>query len=171
LHEKGSTVFAKGVRTFEKLCVSPDQTVVYASEKQGSKIFSAQLIKRDVRKGGGDPFAPNTEMIKATVVHAMEPFGDLVNVPGAQLVVGGMCVDSNGWLYVATPLGIQVLDQAGRVNFIIPTPKSASDVCFGGKDLSELFIACGDTVYKRVTKVKGVVSGQMAPIKPAPPKL
>jgi hypothetical protein len=171
LHEKGSAVFAKGVRTFEKLCVSPDQTVVYASEKQGSKIFSAQLIKRDVPKGGGDPFAPNTEMIKATVVHAMEPFGDLVNVPGAQLVVGGMCVDSNGWLYMATSLGIQVLDQAGRVNFIIPTPRPASDVCFGGKDLGRFFIACGDTIYKRATKARGVVSGQMAPIKPTPPKL
>ncbi|MDZ4287204.1 MAG: hypothetical protein U0984_04560 [Prosthecobacter sp.] len=46
-----------------------------------------------------------------------------------------------------------------------------SDVCFGGKDLSELFIACGDTIYKRPTKVHGIVSGQMPPIKPAAPKL
>jgi len=83
----------------------------------------------------------------------------------------GLCVDTNGWLYVATSLGIQVCDQAGRVNFIIPTPKQPLDVCFGGKDLSELFIACGDTIYKRPTKAKGVVSGQQAPIKPPPPKL
>ncbi len=91
--------------------------------------------------------------------------------PDGDAFVGGMSVDSHGWLYVATSLGIQVLDQAGRVNFIIPTPKPAHDVCFGGKDLGELFIACGDTIYKRATKAKGVVSGQMAPIKPAPPKL
>jgi sugar lactone lactonase YvrE len=82
-----------------------------------------------------------------------------------------MCIDTNGWLYVATALGIQVCDQAGRVNFIIPTPKQPYDVCFGGKDLSELFIACGDTIYKRPTKAKGVVSGQQAPIKPPAPKL
>jgi gluconolactonase len=82
-----------------------------------------------------------------------------------------MCVDTNGWLYVATSLGIQVLDQAGRVNFIIPTPKQPHDVCFGGKDLSELFIACGDAIYKRPTKAKGYISGQMAPIKPPAPKL
>ena len=85
--------------------------------------------------------------------------------------IGGLCVDTNGWLYVATSLGIQVLDQAGRVNFIIPTPKQPHDVCFGGKDLRELFIACGDESYKRPTKAKGVVSGQQAPIKPPPPKL
>ncbi|MFZ4767353.1 MAG: alpha/beta hydrolase-fold protein, partial [Roseimicrobium sp.] len=37
--------------------------------------------------------------------------------------VGGLCVDTEGRLYVATVLGIQVCDQAGRVNFIIPTPQ------------------------------------------------
>jgi enterochelin esterase-like enzyme len=84
---------------------------------------------------------------------------------------GGLCVDTDGRLYVATSLGIQVCDQAGRVNFILPTPQPAHDVCLGGKDLSELFIACGDKIYKRSTKVKGYISGQMAPIKPAPPKL
>jgi len=83
----------------------------------------------------------------------------------------GMCVDTNGWLYVATSLGIQVLDQAGRVNFILPTPDKPLDVCFGGKDLSELFISCGVTIYKRPTKAKGIVSGQQPPIKPPAPKL
>jgi gluconolactonase len=83
----------------------------------------------------------------------------------------GLCVDTDGRLYVATALGIQVCDQAGRVNFIIPTPQQACDVCFGGKDLAELFIACGDKIFKRPTKVHGLVSGQMAPVKPAAPKL
>jgi sugar lactone lactonase YvrE len=87
-----------------------------------------------------------------------------------------MCVDTNGWLYVATSLGIQVCYQAGRVNFIIPTPHDPKDICFGGKDLSELFVACWDRrfkthIYKRPTKAQGVVSGQQPPIKPAPPKL
>jgi len=99
--------------------------------------------------------------------YQLEPSGLPANVADR----GGLCVDTNGWLYVATSLGIQVCDQAGRVNFIIPTPKQPHDVCFGGKDLSELFIACGDAIYKRPTKAKGVVSGQQAPIKPAAPKL
>jgi gluconolactonase len=42
---------------------------------------------------------------------------------------------------------------------------------FGGKVLSSLFIACGDKIYQRPTKAHGIVSGQMAPIKPAPRKL
>jgi sugar lactone lactonase YvrE len=100
-----------------------------------------------------------------------QSYGELEVAKGTKPDVGGLCVDTNGWLYVATSLGIQVLDQAGRVNFIISTPRPALDVCFGGKDLSELFIACGDTIYKRPTKAKGVVSGQQPPIKPPAPKL
>ena len=35
----------------------------------------------------------------------------------------GMRVDSDGRLYVATRLGLQIGDQAGRVNCMIPTPQ------------------------------------------------
>ena len=82
-----------------------------------------------------------------------------------------MCVDTHGWLYVATSLGVQVCDQAGRVNFIITTPAPPRDISVGGKDLSDLYIAGGDKVYKRSTKAKGVISSRQAPIKPAAPKL
>jgi sugar lactone lactonase YvrE len=110
-------------------------------------------------------------LTKNSGVNSWQPFAELQPDTDGITDARGLSFDTNGWLYVATFLGIQVCDQAGRVNFIIPTPKPASDVCFGGKDLSELFIACGDTVYKRATKAKGVVSGQMAPIKPPAPKL
>jgi hypothetical protein len=42
---------------------------------------------------------------------------------------------------------------------------------FGGKDLSELHIICNDAIYKRQTKACGLISGQMAPVKPPAPKL
>ncbi len=130
-----------------RLCLSPDQAQLYLAGKGIDLIFAVQVNGSKLQNG--------------------QPFCQLDGgVDGS-----GLCVDTEGRLYVATSLGIQVCDQAGRVNFIIPTPKPAHDVCFGGKDLSELFIACGDTIYKRPTKVHGVVSGQQAPIKPAPPKL
>lgn len=138
--------------SMERSTCSPDQTLVYAatSESQGL-VQSLQIVdSRILNKQSFYRLQADTENRWET---------------------GGMCVDTHGWLYVATSLGIQVLDQAGRVNFIIPTPNLVSDVCFGGKDFGELYIACGDTVFKRATKAKGVMSGQMAPIKPAPPKL
>ncbi|MDI1312323.1 alpha/beta hydrolase-fold protein [Prosthecobacter sp.] len=166
----GSFVHADSVRAFEKLCLSPDQTVIYASQKESGVIFSAQVIDVEA-PSGGDSFAAKPDTAGVPAIHALEPFGDLEEIRGQQLKVGGLCVDTNGWLYVATLLGIQVLDQAGRVNFIIPTPKPPQDVCFGGKDLGELFIACGDAIYKRKTTAHGIVSGQMAPMTPPKPKL
>lgn len=135
-----------------RLTWSPDQTLLYGSAIDCGEIATYSVDARSV-------------VTSAQKFYRLQTFGSPIIMPG------GMCVDTNGWLYVATSLGIQVLDQAGRVNFILPTPKPALDVCFGGKDLSELFIACGDTIYKRPTKAKGIVSGQQPPIKPPPPKL
>ena len=68
----------------------------------------------------------------------------------------GLKVDRDGRLYVATRMGIQVCDQAGRVNCIIPTPNGrVANLCFGGPDFQTLFATCGDRVYKRKVKVKG----------------
>ena len=137
------------------LCLSPDQSLLYISAPDGW-IDSVQLRSSPPLFQHAQPFFQR------------EPsWGPRQE----QSLQAAMCVDSHGWLYVASSLGIQVCDQAGRVNFIIPTPKPAKDLCFGGKDLSELYISCGDTVYKRRTKARGVVSGQQPPVKPPLPKL
>jgi len=84
----------------------------------------------------------------------------------------GMTVDEKGRLYVTTAAGLQVFDQAGRVNAIIPKPQPAwlSNVCFGGKDLDTLYVTCGDKVYSRKTKTKGVLSFR-PPVLPEKPRL
>ena len=84
----------------------------------------------------------------------------------------GMTVDALGRLYVTTEMGLQICDQAGRVNGIIlkPQNKWLSNAVFGGPDLDTLFVTCGDKVYKRKTKTTGVLSFQ-PPIKPQAPRL
>ena len=42
-------------------------------------------------------------------------------------------------------LGIQVMDQLGRVNAILPAPPAngqTSNVCFGGPDFNILYVSC-----------------------------
>jgi sugar lactone lactonase YvrE len=84
----------------------------------------------------------------------------------------GMTVDTQGRLYVATEMGVQICDQAGRVNGIIPKPQHGGmrAVAFGGANRDELYVACGDKLYHRKTRAKGVFSYEDA-IKPPPPKL
>ena len=140
-----------------QLCLSPDQTQIYVPNRAGNSMQVGVLQIQE-----GKPHLLHGEWLYQLEASPWHQGGEQLH---------GLCVDTNGWLYVATSLGIQVCDQAGRVNFILPTPKPARDVCFGGKDLSELLIACGDTIHKRPTKARGVVSGGQPPIKPAPPKL
>ncbi|MEN3943863.1 alpha/beta hydrolase-fold protein [Prosthecobacter sp. SYSU 5D2] len=147
-----------------RLALSPDQTTLYATDRLFSQVSSFTVdqsgsISHSQLYARLDTWPGNEGRVE-TKEGGLEAFKER-----------GLCVDTEGRLYVATSLGIQVCDQAGRVNFIIPTLKPPLDVCFGGKDLSELFIACGDAIYKRPMKVRGVVSGQQAPIKPAAPKL
>jgi gluconolactonase len=68
----------------------------------------------------------------------------------------GLKCDTAGRIYTTTRLGIQVLDQTGRVNAIIPLPSgSPSNLCFGGAGFNTIYVACGDKVYRRKLKVRG----------------
>jgi gluconolactonase len=83
----------------------------------------------------------------------------------------GLKCDTAGRVYVTSNLGIQVLDQTGRVNVILPVPSGqASNCCFGGADFNILYVSCGDKVYRRKLRTKGANPFQ-APIKPVNPRL
>ncbi len=84
----------------------------------------------------------------------------------------GMTVDTLGRLYVATHLGVQVLDQAGRVIGMLSKPQSKklSNLVFGGPEFNYLYATSTDKVYRRKTKAKGVLFFQ-APILPPKPHL
>lgn len=85
----------------------------------------------------------------------------------------GLKCDTAGRIFVATRLGIQVMDQLGRVEAIIPIPASkgqASNVCFGGADFNYLYVSAVDKVFRRKLNTRGANSFDK-PIKPANPKL
>ena len=69
----------------------------------------------------------------------------------------GMAVDVEGRLYVATELGIQMCDRAGRVQGILTQPHRAhlTNIVFGGKNLDIMIITNWDKVYRRKVKTKG----------------
>lgn len=92
----------------------------------------------------------------------------LENSSGAQ---GAVC-DTEGRLYVATKIGVQVLDQLGRVHLILATPSAAplTGIAFGGTIQDTLFVTAGENVYARKLKARGVSSAE-APQKPPKPNL
>ena len=85
----------------------------------------------------------------------------------------GLRCDTAGRVFVATRLGIQVMDQLGRVNAILPVPPSKglpSNVCFGGPGFNILYVTSADKVYRRKLKTRGANTFN-EPIKPGIPKL
>ena len=83
----------------------------------------------------------------------------------------GMAVDTEGYLYVATRIGIQVCDQPGRVMAIInkPQPGPISNVVFAGPDMQTLYVTAGDKVFRRHVRRKGTLP--WTPLKPPTPQL
>jgi gluconolactonase len=135
------------------ITLSPDQALLYVADSRSHWVYSYQI-------------QPDGSLAhKQRYYHLHVP--DTADDSGAD----GMKVDHEGRLYVATRMGIQVYDQAGRVNCIIPTPNGRiANRCFAGKNFDIFFATCGDKVYRRETKAKGVL-GFQAPIKPATPRL
>src|SRR5690242_5669235 len=72
---------------------------------------------------------------------------------------GGMVFDSEGFLYVAKNIGVQVCDPPGRVTAVIEAPSrdGVSNVFFGGPGLQWLYATDWDKVYRRPVKRRGVV--------------
>ena len=143
----GGLLFASGV------ALSPDQTLLYVADWRSHWIYSFQV------EGDGSL--------------AFKQKYYWLHVPDSEDDSGaaGMCVDREGRLYVATRLGIQVCDQAGRVNCILPTPNGkVTSVCLGGEHFDTLYAACGDKVYKRKLNAIGA-NAWGEPLKPPAPHL
>ncbi len=69
----------------------------------------------------------------------------------------GIRCDTAGRVYVTSKIGIQIMDQAGRVNAIIPVPAGQpSNLCFAGPNFDILYMTAGDKVYRRKLRTKGI---------------
>ncbi|MBM3458702.1 MAG: gluconolactonase, partial [Armatimonadetes bacterium] len=146
-------VVDSGLRFSNGIALSPDQTLLYVADSRAHWVYSYQI-------------QPD-----GTLAHKQKYYWLHVPDTGEESGADGMRVDRDGRLYVTTRMGIQVCDQAGRVNCILPTPNGrVANLCFGGPNLDVLYATCGDRVYSRKLKVQGV-HPWAAPLKPAAPRL
>jgi gluconolactonase len=144
-----------GMVDVKGLTLTPDQSLLIVSQSAPGKVAYSYRV------------GPN-----GTLADKQEYF-DLY-CPYGQTASGawGMATDTQGWLYVASNGGIQILDQAGRVNGILANPhrQPTTLLTFGGENLDTLYVVVGADIYRRQLKVKGVSPAQ-DPIKPPAPHL
>lgn len=96
-------------------------------------VWSFQ-IQRDGSLANGQPF------------YRLETADD-----AADIDAGGMDFDSDGRLYVATSLGIQICDRLGRVVNILNLPgkDGLTNVFFAGRDRDWLYAMDSEHIYRR----------------------
>ncbi len=147
----------EGLSGAHGITLSPDQTLVYVSDFNGRYVWSC------VRKEDG------------TLTYA-QPYFHIHSPPAAvdmRTRSMGMCVDKDGWVLVATKMGIQICDQPGRVNLILPPPIGASsptNVILAGPDQQTIYATYGGKVFKRKTKLTAA-HPWAKPVMPPKPRL
>ncbi len=142
-----------GLNFSNGITLSPDQSLLYVADSRTHFVYSYQI----------QPDGSLAHKQKYYHLHVPDTADDSA--------ADGIRTDRDGRLYVATRMGVQVCDQAGRVNCIIPTPHGRiSNLCFGGEKFDVLFATCGDKVYQRKVKVQGA-NHFLPPVKPGTPRL
>ena len=142
-----------GIRYANGVTLSTDQSLLYVADYRSHWIYSFQ-IQPD-----------GTLANKQRYYWLHEP--DTIDQSSAD----GMKVDREGRLYVATALGVQICDQPGRVNAIIPTPNGRiTNLTFGGEKFDILYATCAEKIYRRKVNATGAHAWD-APNKPATPRL
>jgi gluconolactonase len=137
------------------VALSPDQTQLYVADA-GRQLSYAYRLQPD-----GTPADKQAYIY----VHHM---------PGAFDATGaaGMTVDTEGRIYMATALGIQVFDQLGKCHGILRLPGTgaATAVTFSGPEMSHLVVVQGGKTYARRIKATGAPAWQR-PVTPPAPRL
>ncbi len=142
-----------GLKFANGICCSPDQSLLYVADSRTHWVYSYQI------------------QADGSLAHKQKYFHLHVRDVDEDSGVDGLRTDRDGRLWAATRMGLQVCDQPGRVNCIIPTPNGkVANLTFGGENFDTIYACCGDKVYRRKVKVKGA-NGWSAPIKPGNPRL
>jgi sugar lactone lactonase YvrE len=142
-----------GVKYMNGVTLSPDQSLLYVDDYRTHWVYCYSV----------QPDGTLANKQRFDWLHVADT-NDQSNADGIRC-------DRDGLLYVATQLGIQVCDQTGKVQVIVPTPnRRISNLVFGGEKFDTLFATCGDKVFKRKLAKIGANAWDV-PNKPPKPHL
>jgi sugar lactone lactonase YvrE len=137
------------------LTLTPDQAMLLVSDAMDRFQWSFQ-IAADGSLVNGEPFQ-RLEMPEEGLFSG----------------VGGLTVDSLGYMWATSAVGIQVCEQPGRCSNILNKPEFTAtpitDIAFGGPNRAWLYVTQGGKLFRRETRRTGVVAWE--PVKPPRPGL
>lgn len=121
------------------LALSPDEKVLYVGDTAGQSLWAYDLA------------ADGTASGKRLIVDVTDE-----SKPGR---VDGVRVDRDGMVYITCPGGLCVVDPVKRkVIERLATPKRATNLAWGGPELSDLYVTALTDVYRVRTRTRGTGS-------------
>jgi len=130
-----------GLKFSNGIALSPDQSLLYVADTKSHWVYSYQI------------------QLDGTLANKQRFFQIAVPDTADDSGADGLEVDTDGRVYVATRMGIQVCDPAGRVQCILPVPNGkVANMAFGGTEHDILYAACGDKLFQRKLRTHGVQS-------------
>lgn len=128
-----------GLQRPNGLALSPDEKVLYVGDTATQRLWAYDIA--------ADGYAMDMRLVI-----------DL-KVEGLAGNVDGVRVDSDGLVYLTCPGGICVVDPArGTLLERMAVPKRATNLAWGGADLSDLYITAQSDVYRVKTRARGIGS-------------
>ncbi len=158
IDERGArrTVYGGGeIMSPTSLALTPDQAMLLVGDGMDRYQWSFQ-IAADGSLVNGEPFQrlemPEEGLFSRTTA---------------------LAVDTLGYMWAATAMGIQVCEQPGRCSNILNAPefsdRAMTGIAFGGPDRTWLYVTQGGRLFRRQTRRAGAVAWE--PVKPPQPGL
>ena len=143
-HSGQTSVVADDVLGPNGLCFSPDESLLYVVESRG--VPNRKIRVFEVAEGK-----------RLTKGHILIDAG-----PGTP---DGMRCDTDGNLWCGWGMGspeldgVMIFNPSGAPIGRIALPERCANVCFGGRQRSRLFMACGHGLYALYVNTQGVAGG------------
>jgi gluconolactonase len=145
----------RGIMKPTALTLTPDQAMLLVADGMDRYQWSFQ-IAADGSLVNGEPFQ-RLEMPEEGLFSG----------------VAGLAMDSLGYMWATSAMGIQVCEQPGRCTNILNKPEfndnPVTDIAFAGPNRAWLYVTQGGKLFRRETKRAGVVPWE--PVKPPQPGL
>lgn len=130
------------------ILLSPDGKTLYINNTRGLPV-GEYLAAYDVNEDG--TIANQRLVCKLMISPLVVDQGDIAT--GAD----GMTIDSEGNIYVATTMGLQIVDKDGNFVGIVNFPIRPVSACFGGEDNRTIYCTCNTRIYSIRTNKTGLV--------------
>ncbi|SIO36626.1 SMP-30/gluconolactonase/LRE family protein [Paraburkholderia phenazinium] len=124
------------------LAFSPDESLLYVSDTSTIPY--------------GDEGFHNIRVFDVVGGRSLSNARIFATIADGEGLPDGFRLDSRGWVFTSSAIGIQVFHPDGTRLALIPVPEKVANLTFGGKNRDEMFIVASTSLYRLKVNAQGI---------------